>query len=68
MAGGLSTVAGTSPDPAGIVSRDSRMVPTRLLGVGKLTVCRELRIREDRLAYMPLASVRLGVASHASGA
>jgi hypothetical protein len=27
-AGGLSTVSGTSLDPAGIVSRDSRVVPT----------------------------------------
>jgi hypothetical protein len=31
-------------------------------------VCRELSIREDRLAYMPRASVGLGVASHPSGA
>jgi hypothetical protein len=27
-AGGLGTVSGTSPDPVGIVSRDSRVVPT----------------------------------------
>jgi hypothetical protein len=33
--GGLGTVSGASPDPAGIVPRDLLVVPTGLLEVGK---------------------------------
>jgi hypothetical protein len=34
--------------------------------LGRVPHCRELRIREGQLAYMPRASVGLGVASHPS--